>query len=53
MEHFAARVIERNRAVARMRQGLLQARNPAGCDFNDLLVEDRRTNSGLARIRRR
>ena len=53
MQNFAARVVQRDGAIARMRKGLLQACNPARCNFNDLLVEDRRTNSGLARIRRR
>ena len=50
MEDFAARVIQRDRAIARVRQRLLERRNPARRDLNDLLIEDRRANGGLARI---
>ena len=47
---FAARVVQRNGAVARMRQRLLQVGNPARRNFNDLLVEHRRADGRLARI---
>jgi hypothetical protein len=50
MQDFAARVIERNRAITRVRQRLLQVGNPARRDFNDLLVEHRRADGRLARI---
>ena len=51
VQHFAARVIQRDRAITRVRQRMLQAGNPARRDFNDLLVEHRRTDGRLARFR--
>ena len=50
MQDFAARVIERDRAITRVRQRLLEGGNPARRNFNDLLVEHRRTDGRLARI---
>ena len=50
MQDFAARVIQRDRAITRVRQRLLQVGNPARRNFNDLLVEHRRTDGRLARI---
>ena len=52
MQDFAARVVQRDRAITRVRQRLLQAGHPARRNFNDLLVEHRRTDGRLARIRR-
>ena len=50
VEDFAARVIQRNRAIARVRQRLLEVGNPTRRNFNDLLVEHRRTNGRLPRV---
>ena len=51
VEHFAARVVQRDRAIARVRQRLLEAGHPARRNFNDLFVEHRRADGRLARFR--
>ena len=50
MQDFAAGVIERDRAITRVRQRLLQVGDPARRNFNDLLVEHRRADGRLACI---
>jgi hypothetical protein len=50
VEHFAARVVQRDGAVTRVRQAPARGWNPARRNFNDLLVEHRRADGRLARI---
>ena len=50
VEHFAARIVERDGAITRVRQRMLEAGHPARRNFNDLLVEHRRADGRLARF---
>ena len=50
VKDFAAGVVQRDRAITRVRQRRLEIRHPARRNLNDLFIEHRRTNGRLACI---